>query len=71
MAMDATEADSARLLNDVDEFQRTILGLLDELEQKYEGRTGKDAAEEKGIKREADEGTSCGPLTASLASKRS
>ncbi|GAA6001889.1 uncharacterized protein JCM10292_005959 [Rhodotorula paludigena] len=55
MAMDATEADSARLLNDVDEFQRTILGLLDELEQKYEGRTGKGAVEEKGIKREAEE----------------
>lgn len=71
MAMDATEADSARLLNDVDDFQRTILGLLDELEQKHEGRSGKGAVEEKGIKREAEEGTFCGSLTAGLASKRS
>ncbi|BGP37590.1 hypothetical protein JCM10449v2_001507 [Rhodotorula kratochvilovae] len=46
MALDATEADSARLLNDVDDFQRTVLALLDELERGY--------ASAAGVKREAE-----------------
>ncbi|BGP22467.1 hypothetical protein Rt10032_c07g3071 [Rhodotorula toruloides] len=41
MALDADADTNARLLNDVDEFQRVVGGVLDELERSYEVKEGK------------------------------
>ncbi|KAJ8296249.1 hypothetical protein OF846_000647 [Rhodotorula toruloides] len=41
MALDADADTNARLLNDVDEFQRVVGGVLDELERRYEEKEGK------------------------------
>lgn len=49
MALDADADTNARLLNDVDEFQRVVGGVLDELEKKYERNEG-----EGKVKKERD-----------------
>ncbi|GAA5913347.1 uncharacterized protein JCM6883_003047 [Sporobolomyces salmoneus] len=54
-SLDASQEETTRLLNEVDSFQSTVLGLLDEVERRYtaEGNRGKGG--KNGLKREADD----------------
>ncbi|BGP18828.1 hypothetical protein JCM10213_003483 [Rhodosporidiobolus nylandii] len=52
---EAGQAASARLLNEIDEFQRTVTGVVDELERKALAPSTSGKGKGKGVKREADD----------------
>ncbi|GAA6003412.1 hypothetical protein JCM10207_000322 [Rhodosporidiobolus poonsookiae] len=52
---DAGSAASARLLNQIDDFQRTVGGVLDDLERRYDAaEQGEEGEGKRGVKREAE-----------------
>jgi hypothetical protein len=55
-SLDASQEETTRLLNEVDSFQSTVLGLLDEVERRYTAtRERQSNGKGKGVKRELEE----------------
>lgn len=53
-SLEASGEETTRLLNEVDSFQSTVLGLLDEVERRYRAEEKKEE-NKRGVKREVEE----------------
>ncbi|GAA5833697.1 hypothetical protein JCM5353_008035, partial [Sporobolomyces roseus] len=68
-SLEASGEETTRLLNEVDSFQSTVLGLLDEVERRYRAEEKKEE-NKRGVKREVEEEQDLKPFASTSTAKK-